>query len=376
MYTNTRESLTLAWSSPETDDTASVAWGDWDGDGDLDLAVGNLGQPNQVYTNTGENLVLAWSSPETDTTTSIAWGDWDGDGDPDLAVGSLGQPNRVYTNTGGSLALAWSSAEVDDTESIAWGNWDEGDDLDLAVGNLGQPNRVYANTGGDMALAWSSPEMDNTTSVAWGDWDGDGDLDLAVGNTRRTVTFTVEHLNIEHPNLPQPIAPEFNTPFTISSMGAEDANPADNTVYTFIGVPDLVVTRFTVEPSLPQPDEPVTFTIVLENQGTGTAWNPNNQGGFWLDVFVTPVASYPYERDGDIYAVPPVLAAGETYTFTITHLEGFNAKILRQIQAFYVKADNYHHPSYGLVPESDEMNNLGDPIILRPYPVYLPLIAK
>jgi hypothetical protein len=235
---------------------------------------------------------------------------------------------------------------------------------------------VYTNTGGSLALAWSSPEMDNTASVAWGDWDGDGDLDLAVGNTRRTVTFTVEHLDVEHPSLPQPIAPEFNTPFTISSVGTEDADPADNTAYAFVGVPDLVVTGFTVEPFPPQPDEPVTFTIVVKNQGTGMAWNPDNQGGFYVDVYKAPVASYPYDRDGDIYAAPPVLAADETYTFTITHLEGFNAESLRQIQAFYVKVDNYHRSSYGLVPESDEMNNLGEPIILRPYRIYLPLIAK
>ena len=38
--------MTLAWSSAETDNTTSIAWGDYDGDGDLDLAVGNYGQPD------------------------------------------------------------------------------------------------------------------------------------------------------------------------------------------------------------------------------------------------------------------------------------------------------------------------------------------
>jgi hypothetical protein len=40
--------------------TASVAWGDWDGDGDLDLAVGNgfirTREVNQIYQNDGGGL--------------------------------------------------------------------------------------------------------------------------------------------------------------------------------------------------------------------------------------------------------------------------------------------------------------------------------
>ena len=170
VYANSGGDLALAWTSLEVEFTYSVAWGDWDGDGDLDLAVGNDGN-NRVYANGGRDLALAWTSPESDGTGRVAWGDWDGDGDLDLAVG-----NRVYTNVGGDLVLAWTSADGG-ASSVAWGDWDGDGDLDLAVGS-----RVYANVGGDLALAWTSPESDDTRSVAWGDWDGDGDLDLAVGN--------------------------------------------------------------------------------------------------------------------------------------------------------------------------------------------------
>ena len=87
-------------------DTRIVAWGDWDSDGDLDLAVGNSSEtPVQVYENTNGLLALAWTAPYAENTRSVAWGDIDGDGDLDLAVGNGeeggGLANRVYLNTGG-----------------------------------------------------------------------------------------------------------------------------------------------------------------------------------------------------------------------------------------------------------------------------------
>ena len=126
----------------------------------------------------------AWSSADTDSTHSVAWGDVDGDGDLDLAAANLGQPNRVYYNSGGVLAPAWTSLEQDESLSVAWGDVDGDGDLDLAVGNVFGYNRLYRNDNGWLSLTatWTSNEVDDTTSVAWGDVDGDGDLDLAAGN--------------------------------------------------------------------------------------------------------------------------------------------------------------------------------------------------
>ncbi|RKZ66090.1 MAG: hypothetical protein DRQ48_11040, partial [Gammaproteobacteria bacterium] len=181
VYENTGGALASAWTSADSDDTESVAWGDWDSDGDLDLAAGNDGA-NRVYENTGGALASAWISANSDLTRSVAWADWDSDGDLDLAAGNWPQPNRVYENTGGALSSAWTSADSDDTRSVAWGDWDSDGDLDLAAGNWDQPNRVYENTGGALTPAWTSADSDRTFSVAWGDWDSDGDLDLAAGN--------------------------------------------------------------------------------------------------------------------------------------------------------------------------------------------------
>jgi hypothetical protein len=298
-------------------------------------------------------------------------------------VGNLGQPNQVYANTGSSLALAWPSPETDNTQSVAWGDWDGDGDLDLAVGNLGQPNRVYANSGGSLALAWPSPETDNTESVAWGDWDGDGDLDLVVGNSRRTVTFIVRH-----PSQPQVSAPEFNTPFTIAGAGGTgwDAHSSDNSAVVTIGVPDLVVVDFTFEPNSLRANVPVTFTVVLRNQGTGRALNPDLQGrpaGSTVDIFIAPVPSYPWERysEKDMWAYDRPLPPGEQETLVIKHFGStgepitFTEQEIGEIQAFCVRADSHHLYPYGLVPESDEWNNV-ECIDPWSYYIYLPMALK
>src|SRR5262245_31132325 len=70
-------------------------------------------------------FLLTWSSTERGLTASVAWGDVDGDGDLDLAVGNSGErvsgpsgfglPNLLYRNEGGTLETSaiWSSTEAD-----------------------------------------------------------------------------------------------------------------------------------------------------------------------------------------------------------------------------------------------------------------------
>jgi len=179
--------LEFMWAAQTAQPTTSVAWGDVDNDGDLDLAVGNYGQPNQLYNNQGGTLVLnsIWI-PGAQSTTSVTWGDVDNDGDLDLAVGNYGQPNQLYRNQGGTLILDATWLPVArPTQSVAWGDVNGDGYLDLIVGNNGQANQLYRNQSGTLVLdATWLPAAQPTQSVAWGDVDNDGDLDLAVGNLR------------------------------------------------------------------------------------------------------------------------------------------------------------------------------------------------
>jgi hypothetical protein len=82
--------------------TTSLALADVDGDGDLDLVVGNYGSAqNRVYLNNGSGTFADFTATQFpmigDSTSSVTLGDVDGDGDLDLVVGNWGR-NRLYLN--------------------------------------------------------------------------------------------------------------------------------------------------------------------------------------------------------------------------------------------------------------------------------------
>ncbi len=237
----------------------------------------------------------------------------------------------------------------------------------LTYGNAG---RMHAE---GVVITTTLPSGTTYEGSGWSSTDGQTYTyavgDLLAGDTGNTATFIVRH----PPGLID--TSEFDTSFTIAETGGTggDADPGDNSAGAYIGVPDLVVVDFTVAPMPLQADTPATFTIVIENQGTGMAWNPDNEAGFWVDLFFAPIESYPSQGYGVDYTGVPPLAPGQQITATIHYT--FTEQEILDITAFYVRVDGGAEEDYGLVPESNEMNNLGGPI--RPFNyIYLPLVQK
>jgi hypothetical protein len=140
----------------------------------------------------------------------IATGDFNGDGDPDLALGSF-FPQSVAValgGPGGSFGPFISVPTVgDEAESIALGDIDGDSDLDIAsiASFAGGVSVVLGGPGGSFAFGDNFVNNRRGTAIALGDFDIDSDLDLAF--TGDNVVSVLLNLREPHPHPPHPVHP-------------------------------------------------------------------------------------------------------------------------------------------------------------------------
>ena len=205
--------------------TQSAAWADFDGDGDLDVFVGNEFSFSQLFRNRGagadgtvtfEDVTLAAGLRFRSMTKGATWGDVNNDGRPDLYVSNFGERNLLFVNRGAGVDGAVTFDEVGRESGVAeptysFTTWffdydnDGWQDLlvvtllqtvdEVAREYLGLPQqdetlRIYRNRGDGRSGAPAFEDATATLGMArniptmganFGDLDNDGYLDLYLG---------------------------------------------------------------------------------------------------------------------------------------------------------------------------------------------------
>ena len=173
-----------------------VAWADYDNDGDRDCFVVNWNSEFRLYKNNGAGVL-------TDATVeagidqhgngySVAWGDYNNDGNLDAYISCWGtdanpRPNALYRNNGDgtfdnvATALGVAIPTMPSFVSI-WVDYDNDGDQDLYIANDKLAgNTLFQNTNGtftDVSFHSGADVKLNAMGFAVSDYDHDGDFDI------------------------------------------------------------------------------------------------------------------------------------------------------------------------------------------------------
>jgi VCBS repeat-containing protein len=166
----------------------AVAVGDFNRDGNPDLAVAKafdgvisvlLGRPDGSFS-------AATNFPAGSFPAAVAVGDFDGDGDPDLAVTDqvTGEILVLRGTVGGGFTAPATVGTATGPFSIAVGEFNGDSDPDLAVADQysGKVLVLLGKAGATFTAPATVASGSDPVSVAVGDFDGDGDPDLAVAD--------------------------------------------------------------------------------------------------------------------------------------------------------------------------------------------------
>ncbi|UCE17277.1 MAG: VCBS repeat-containing protein [Gemmatimonadota bacterium] len=286
-----------------------LAWGDLDGDEDIDVFVREFDVGFRTMTNDGHGLFTElWQiSDSTVVAGDVGLGDFDGDGDLDALIGTgnweRNDSTKVFFNDGtGRFEEGGQRLNPTQWANFLLGDLNNDGTVDAFVNNILLPNEVWLNDGQgnfiDSGLRLSGNEPSSKGSL--GDLDADGDLDVFVsyfGRGSSSVWFNeTEPTEFSGPYVgqdPPGLTPEIFAPGFISTDG-DHTRESDITFW-----PDGLG---------------CLFARYVEGMSDYTIYETKEVDGIWVDPFVSELFG-----DYDVFE-PGISPDGQKIFFSSTTL--------------------------------------------------------
>ena len=220
--------------------SSSPIFADLDSDGDLDAFIGNHSGEIKYFENIGNNTNPTFSEllnypfglSDIGEFSNPTFSDLDGDGDLDLFVGNKAGNIEYFQNTGSntdpnfaiSVDDPFGLVDIEEHASPTFCDMDGDGDLDLVVGdrdgNINYFQNMGSNTDPDFITPSENPfglaNVGGMASPTFTDFDGDGDLDAFIG-AQDGNTHYFENTGNKHSPLFEFVT---ENPFGLTDVGA------------------------------------------------------------------------------------------------------------------------------------------------------------
>ena len=338
---------------------ADPSFVDVDGDGDLDLFIGNGVGNTLFFRNSGSSSAPAYEAASTNPfgITDVGYvaiptlSDVDGDGDLDLFIGNSAGNTLFFRNSGSTSAPAYEAAstnpfgitDVGDIATPSFADIDRDGDLDLFIGNRVGNTLFFRNSGSSSAPAYDAAstnpfgitDVGDNATPSFADIDRDGDLDLFIGNSAGNTLF---FRNSGSTSAPAYEAASTN-PFGITDVGTY-AKPSfadvdgDGDLDLFIG--NSAGYTFFFRNTAATPVAPVNATTASGTYGVGAVITLTLQFSEGLVVTGTPrlkLETGTTDQYATYSARTTTSVSNDTLTFTYTVQAGDSSADLDQFSA-------------------------------------------
>lgn len=317
-----------------------VAIGDYDNDGDEDIYLSRLYTANILYQNNGDNTFtdvafLAGVAFQGNTYVST-WGDLDNDGDLDLYLGNINQPNKLYRNNGDGtfkdISFPAGIGHSSKPRSVLFADVDRDGFLDIYLANLLEENVLYHNNG-DLTftdITETANVKDDRISMGaiFFDYDNDDDIDLYLTHDADQPNILYQNDGTGHFT---DVSVAANADHESNGMGVDVADVNHD------GFLDIYITNLSYNTLLLNQGDG-TFTDVSQQSGatdTGMGWGTNFfdfNNDSYEDIYMvndsrfTPAPNVLYENNGDLTFTEvsenqPIASMGASYGSAIADFD-------------------------------------------------------